>query len=265
MQHDFFGPLLAFINRCCTLSSRSMQFDEDEFSFLGAITNSSGFTDTLIDLDKLEEFFQQPQPICEPIEINDMDFQVDAINFEDPPPSPGVPVDFLKLPTPEQDLIGVEEYPTIPSQPETPKSTKQVPDFSASLVPNPEFQCSTERARFSSPASVPRRRSISKMPLSQLYQVMGLSHNHGEALEREERIMLLLERHGFEVGEKTWIRDTEESQRRAILDSIYTETFKNYGYSKRLLEAIIRRGTYARMQSNLRRRRRHRHRLQNRY
>lgn len=109
---------------------------------------------------------------------------------------------------------------------------------------------------------VGRRQSISKIPLAQLYQMMGLAHDHDTARDREERIMKILSESGFKVGVKTWIRDTDEPFRREVVDKIFHATKNEFGYSKNMIEAIIRRGTYARMQSNLRRKRRRASRIQ---
>lgn len=102
-----------------------------------------------------------------------------------------------------------------------------------------------------------RNRSISKMPLSDLYSKMGLADDHEEAKAREECIMNIVRREGFEVGHRTWIRDTDEDLRRRIIDELHRQTVRQYRYSKKTLEIIVRRGTYARMQSRLRQMRRH--------
>lgn len=101
-----------------------------------------------------------------------------------------------------------------------------------------------------------RNRSISKMPLTKLYKMMGLENDHVKAKWREECIMDIVRAEGFDVGNQTWIRDTEDSTRKRIIESIYRQT-KEFGYNCELLEIIVRRGTYARMQSRLRQRRRH--------
>lgn len=100
-----------------------------------------------------------------------------------------------------------------------------------------------------------RSQSISKMPLSQMYAMMGLAHNHNLAKEREERVINIVRAEGFNVGSQTWIRDTEETERFRIINSILYQC-KSWGYDKSLIEIIVRRGTYSRMQSKLRQERR---------
>lgn len=100
-----------------------------------------------------------------------------------------------------------------------------------------------------------RTRSISKMPLSELYALMGLAHDHDEAKRRETKIMEVLRSEGFDVGRKTWIRDTPEPKRRDIIQKLMAES-REWGYTPGVLEIIVRRGTYARMQSRLRQNRR---------
>jgi hypothetical protein len=85
---------------------------------------------------------------------------------------------------------------------------------------------------------------------------MGLDNNSSEARTRERRILGLLQKEGFALGERTWIRDTDEKQRKQIIDEIHRQTFNDYGYGKDLLELIVRRGTYYVMQGRLRRLRR---------
>lgn len=100
-----------------------------------------------------------------------------------------------------------------------------------------------------------KSQSISKMPLAQMYAMMGLAHNHNLAKEREERVINIVRAEGFNVGSQTWIRDTEETERFRIINSILYQC-KSWGYDKSLIEIIVRRGTYSRMQSKLRQERR---------
>jgi hypothetical protein len=101
-----------------------------------------------------------------------------------------------------------------------------------------------------------RKQSESRISLPELYQRMGLGHNHEEARTREQKILNILRQQGFKLGEKTWIRDTTDQVRTAIIQEIYRQTFADYGYSKELLEVIVRRGSYYMMQGRLRRIRR---------
>lgn len=132
--------------------------------------------------------------------------------------------------------------------------------FQQRLTPPPsaKFTFRTSLSDEVLPKRHARKQSISKMPLSELFGFMGLSHDHAEAKIREARIMEIVRREGFRIGEQTWIRDTEESCRRRIIDVLYAETFEEYGYNRQILETIVRRGTYARMQSRLRKFRRNR-------
>lgn len=130
------------------------------------------------------------------------------------------------------------------------------PDASPSVSSGDAQSGSSARA-FAAGLGHGRNRSISKMPLSDLYSRMGLANDHEEAKSREERIMNIVRREGFEVGHRTWIRDTDEDLRRRIIDELHRQTVRQYRYSKKTLEIIVRRGTYARMQSRLRQVRRH--------
>lgn len=101
-----------------------------------------------------------------------------------------------------------------------------------------------------------KSQSISKMPLAHMYAMMGLSSDHVKAKWREERIINIVRAEGFKVGSQTWIRDTEESERFRIINSILFQCGREFGYDKTLIEVVVRRGTYARMQSKLRQERR---------
>lgn len=101
-----------------------------------------------------------------------------------------------------------------------------------------------------------RKQSESRISLPELYNRMGLGENHDEARIREQRVLGILKQQGFQLGEKTWIRDTSEYERKKIIDEIYRQTWEDYHYSKELIEVIIRRGSYYLMQGRLRRIRR---------
>ncbi|ANB11925.1 hypothetical protein AWJ20_152 [Sugiyamaella lignohabitans] len=106
------------------------------------------------------------------------------------------------------------------------------------------------------PPRTGRKHSESRMSLPELYNLMGLGHNPTEARTREKRVLDLLQKEGFLLGQRTWIRDTEQAERQRIIDNIYAITNKDYHYTKDLIELIIRRGTYYVMQGRLRRIRR---------
>lgn len=101
-----------------------------------------------------------------------------------------------------------------------------------------------------------RKQSESRISLPELYQRMGLGHDHDTARSREQRILGILRAEGFQLGERTWIRDTSEKERRRMIDEIHRQTFADYQYSKELIEVIVRRGSYYLMQGRLRRIRR---------
>lgn len=101
-----------------------------------------------------------------------------------------------------------------------------------------------------------RKQSESRISLPELYQRMGLGHDHDTARVREQRILGILKKEGFQLGERTWIRDTSEKERRRIIDEIHNQTFAEYQYSKELIEVVVRRGSYYLMQGRLRRIRR---------
>ncbi|KAK9468728.1 hypothetical protein V1512DRAFT_257762 [Lipomyces arxii] len=104
----------------------------------------------------------------------------------------------------------------------------------------------------------PRKQSESRIPLPDLHARMGLGHDPDEARTREQHILSILQDQGFPLGERTWIRDTEEKDRRRMIDEIYRQTRDLYGYDRPLLEVIVRRGAYYLMQGRLRRLRRSR-------
>lgn len=85
---------------------------------------------------------------------------------------------------------------------------------------------------------------------------MGLSHDPEEARNRENRVLSLLKSRGFKLGEQTWIRDTTPAVRQEIVDFIHASTVQEYGYSKYMIEVVIRRACYHLMQGRLRRIRR---------
>ncbi|KAK9248771.1 hypothetical protein V1506DRAFT_202532 [Lipomyces tetrasporus] len=106
------------------------------------------------------------------------------------------------------------------------------------------------------PPRAPRKQSESRIPLPDLHARMGLAHDPDEARAREQHILGILQDQGFPLGERTWIRDTEEKDRRRIIEEIYRQTRDLYGYERSLLEVIVRRGAYYLMQGRLRRLRR---------
>ncbi|KAK9315292.1 hypothetical protein V1522DRAFT_376040 [Lipomyces starkeyi] len=108
----------------------------------------------------------------------------------------------------------------------------------------------------SRPPRAPRKQSESRIPLPDLHARMGLAHDPDEARSREQHILGILQDQGFPLGERTWIRDTEEKERRRIIEEIYRQTRDLYGYERSLLEVIVRRGAYYLMQGRLRRLRR---------
>lgn len=147
----------------------------------------------------------------------------------------------------------------------TPSSTI-TPDQISSHIPIaaklPTSLSSTTASANASSAASPaspkplRKQSESRISLPELYIRMGLGHDHEEARTREQRILGILRAEGFKLGEKTWIRDTTEHERRRIIDTIVAQTVGDYGYQKELIEVIVRRGSYYLMQGRLRRIRR---------
>lgn len=97
-------------------------------------------------------------------------------------------------------------------------------------------------------------RSSSKIPLHLLFTLMGI-HDPYLGKHHEEYIIRLLHEEGFKVGYQTWVRDTSLADRRKIVDNIHVKAAK-LGYCKDMIELIIRRGSYCRMQCKLRKVRR---------
>lgn len=123
---------------------------------------------------------------------------------------------------------------------------------------------SSSSSSSSPPALKPlRKQSESRLSLPELYIRMGLGHDHEEARIREQRVLGILRAEGFKLGERTWIRDTTENERKRIIDEIYTQTYADYKYSKEMIEVIVRRGSYYLMQGRLRRIRRGKKAMQN--
>ncbi|CAN6637537.1 hypothetical protein TRVA0_016S01662 [Trichomonascus vanleenenianus] len=157
-------------------------------------------------------------------------------------------------------VLATQPYITTP--PAVPPSELGYPFQVAAAVPQPTTNGARTTTR--SPPSPKkavartslRKQSESRISLPELYQRMGLEHDHEEARHREQRVLQILRQQGFQLGERTWIRDTTEVDRRNIIDEIYNQTYNDYGYSKELIEVIIRRGSYYLMQGRLRRLRR---------
>lgn len=101
-----------------------------------------------------------------------------------------------------------------------------------------------------------RKQPESRMSQPELFSRMGLSHDPEEARHRENRVLALLKSRGFKLGEQTWIRDTTPAVRQEIVDFIHATTVAEYGYSKYMIEVVIRRACYHLMQGRLRRIRR---------
>ncbi|AOA61750.1 hypothetical protein PP7435_CHR1-0451 [Komagataella phaffii CBS 7435] len=101
--------------------------------------------------------------------------------------------------------------------------------------------------------------SDSRLSLPELSKILNLANNQKEASVREKNILNILQTTlGFPLGLKTWIRDTSSQERDALIDQLYVNVQENYnyGYSKEILEIIIRRASYYMMQGRLRRERR---------
>ncbi|ANZ73253.1 BA75_01398T0 [Komagataella pastoris] len=101
--------------------------------------------------------------------------------------------------------------------------------------------------------------SDSRLSLPELSKILNLANNQKEASIREKNILNILQTTlGFPLGLKTWIRDTSSQERDALIDQLYINVQQNYnyGYSKEILEIIIRRASYYMMQGRLRRERR---------
>lgn len=122
--------------------------------------------------------------------------------------------------------------------------------------PSSSSSSSLDSSSASSGSKPIRKQSESRISLPELYQRMGLGHDHNTARSREQRILTILKKEGFRLGERTWIRDTSEKERRRMIDEIYRQTYPDYHYSKELIEVIVRRGSYYLMQGRLRRIRR---------
>lgn len=108
----------------------------------------------------------------------------------------------------------------------------------------------------SSPPRSLRKQSESRISLNELHKKMGLENDPGEAKVREARILELLKAEGFDLGLKTWVRDTPHKDRTRIIDRIYEQTYEEFGFDKALIEVIVRRATYYTQQGRLRKLRR---------
>ncbi|CDK24394.1 unnamed protein product [Kuraishia capsulata CBS 1993] len=125
------------------------------------------------------------------------------------------------------------------------------------------MQAPSRYAVSSSPASAEdtqtKRISDSRLSLPELAKILNLQDDHKETAKREREVLKVLkEELGFQLGQKTWIRDTPVAERNLLitqLRDICEERF-HYGYSKEILETIVRRASYYMMQGRLRRERR---------
>ncbi|ODV62219.1 uncharacterized protein ASCRUDRAFT_69042 [Ascoidea rubescens DSM 1968] len=102
-----------------------------------------------------------------------------------------------------------------------------------------------------------KRQSDSRLSLPALAKILNLENNQEEAGKREKYILSILKNDiGFQLGNKTWVRDTPLQERERILDELYHKVKSVYDYDKELLEVIVRRASYYMMQGRLRRERR---------
>ncbi|ODV96187.1 hypothetical protein PACTADRAFT_33366 [Pachysolen tannophilus NRRL Y-2460] len=104
-----------------------------------------------------------------------------------------------------------------------------------------------------------RRHSDSRLSLAELTSFLKLGDDLKETATREKNILTVLKDElGFELGLKTWIRDTSLAKRVQLIENL-TEIVENryhYGYDKKIIEVIVRRASYYTMQGRLRRERR---------
>lgn len=151
--------------------------------------------------------------------------------------SSNIPSQSQRLPGDEQSQLYL---------PQTPQASLPLQDHNEAL---------SSDTSVTSPKPL-RKQCESRLSLPELYIRMGLGHNHDEARIREQRVLGILRAEGFKLGERTWIRDTTEYERKRIINKIYTLTYDEYKYSRELIEVIVRRGSYYLMQGRLRRIRR---------
>ncbi|SMN20351.1 similar to Saccharomyces cerevisiae YBL029W Non-essential protein of unknown function [Maudiozyma saulgeensis] len=99
--------------------------------------------------------------------------------------------------------------------------------------------------------------SDSRLSAQGLAQVLHLDSPE-EALQREKYILHIFEHElHYPLGYKTWIRDTDKTERIELINNLYDRVKSRYpDYNPEILETIIRRATYYMMQSRLRRERR---------
>lgn len=111
-----------------------------------------------------------------------------------------------------------------------------------------------------------RRISDSRLSLQDLSKVLDLEHDQRETANRESQILKILKDElGFELGLRTWVRDTKSDEREKLIGALFAivQERYNYGYSKDILEKVVRRASYYMMQGRLRRERRHAERMHN--
>ncbi|CAL9730300.1 hypothetical protein MOUN0_J02256 [Monosporozyma unispora] len=96
----------------------------------------------------------------------------------------------------------------------------------------------------------------SRLSVAALAEVLNLKSAH-EALAIEKYILDIFEHElHYPLGYQTWIRDTPKDERAHLISQLYEKTKEKYpAYDKSILETIIRRSTYAMMQSRLRKER----------
>ncbi|GME79604.1 unnamed protein product [[Candida] boidinii] len=104
-----------------------------------------------------------------------------------------------------------------------------------------------------------KRISDARLSLVELAKVLKLEHDVKETALRERNILAVLKEDlGFELGLRTWIRDTPSAERLKLMGELckLVEDKYHYGYGKSTLETIVRRASYYLMQGRLRRERR---------
>ena len=102
-------------------------------------------------------------------------------------------------------------------------------------------------------------RYFSRLNLKELSMILELTNfDVSLTCDLENYILAILEHKcGFAVGEQTWIRGTSLETRERYIEDLYGYTEMLYpGISKKQLDIIVRRGSYYKMQHQLRNKRR---------
>jgi hypothetical protein len=129
-------------------------------------------------------------------------------------------------------------------------STASSSEPSRNVSPNP-------KKRSSSLVAKSRSSLDSRLSIVRLGEILKTSSQE-ETMKVEKFILDVFSKDlNFPLGYKTWIRDTSEEFREQLLDQLFERVNPKYpSLTRQLLETVVKRATYSKMQGRLRKERR---------